>query len=331
MPSLTIRSPASTYCLLVILLSGRGPLGRASDGALVALPTLPEGDQGIAAHYPNDDGIEYDPAVIFRDDFESGDMRNWDNWFQKVDVRFAEEPANVHTGRRSLEFTVPQQNTELSDGVVKDFKEGQDVVFLRYYSKFDRGFDQVGSSHNGAILEARSPGLPYSSPGVRANGKNKFIVSLEDWRGEVTTPSPGALNVYVYDPEQRSDYGDHFFPTGTVLPHGDQPGDFGPDFVPRLDFTPALDRWYCYELMVKANTPGKRDGRIAFWVDGKLIGDFPNLRLRDVATLKINRATLSLHIRNNTVRENKKWYDDVVAATSYIGPLADKRFSTTHP
>jgi hypothetical protein len=82
-----------------------------------------------------------------------------------------------------------------------------------------------------------------------------------------------------------------------------------------------LGQWYCYELMVLANTPGKRDGRIACWLDGKLIADFPNLRLRDVASLKINHAALDLHIGSNRVRENRKWYDDVVIATSYIGPV----------
>jgi hypothetical protein len=317
--------------LLVILLSGASGTGRAEQAALVPLPPLPEGEQGIAARHPNDEGIELDPAVIFHDDFESGDLRNWDNWFQKVDTRFAEEPANVHRGRRSLEFTVPQQEAELSNGVVRDFKEGQDVVFLRYYSKFEKGFDQTGSSHNGAILSARAPGLPYATPGLRADGKNKFIVSLENWRGDFGTPSPGSLNVYVYAPEQRSNYGDHYFPSSTVLPDSTQPGDFGPDFVPRPDFTPELGRWYCFELMVRANTPGERDGRIAFWVDGKLLADFPNLRLRDVESLKINAAELSLHIRHNTVRANKKWYDDVVAATAYIGPISDRKFSATHP
>jgi hypothetical protein len=54
--------------------------------------------------------------------------------------------------------------------------------------------------------------------------------------------------------------------------------------------------------MVRANTPGQRDGRIACWLDGKLIADFPNLRLRDVATLKMDRAGLMLHIKSNTTR-----------------------------
>jgi hypothetical protein len=78
---------------------------------------------------------------------------------------------------------------------------------------------------------------------------------------------------------------------------------------------------------VKANTPGQRDGRIAFWLDGQLIADFPNLRLRDTTALKIDRFTLDLHVLNNNLAAARKWYDNVVAATSYIGPMV----SSTQP
>jgi len=289
-------------------------------------PPLPEGNQGIASRYPGDRGIEADPAVLFHDDFESGEpLKRWDNSFQKADIRFAQEPENVHGGKRALEFTVPKQKAELSDGVVKELGSGQDVVFMRYYSKLDKGFDQTGSSHNGGLLSAQAPGVPYSTPGVRADGRNKFIVSFEDWRGNAATTPPGELNVYVYHPEQRSEYGDHFFPSGNVLPYSTRPGNFGAHFVARPDIIPELGRWYCFELMVRANTAALRDGRIACWLDGKLIADFPNLRLRDVDTLKINAASLCLHIGSNTVRENKKWYDDLVIATAYIGPVAETR------
>ena len=144
---------------------------------------------------------------------------------------------------------------------------------------------------------------------------------LENWRGDAATASPGDLNIYVYHPLQRSQWGDHFFPTGLVMPNTSIPFDFGPDFVSRLDIIPTLDQWYAYELMVKANTPGKNDGRIAAWVDGKLAMDFPNLRLRDVASLTIDRFALCFHIGSNPNGQSKKWYDNVVAAKSYIGPL----------
>ncbi len=48
--------------------------------------------------------------------------------------------------------------------------------------------------------------------------------------------------------------------------------------------------------------------------------DFPNLRLRDVAALKIDRVALEFHFRSNP-RETFIYYDNVVAATEYIGPL----------
>jgi hypothetical protein len=74
--------------------------------------------------------------------------------------------------------------------------------------------------------------------------------------------------------------------------------------------------------MLRANTPGEPDGRIACWIDGRLAADFPHLRLRDTPELKINHAALDLHVGSNPKRENRKWYDDVVIATSYVGPMA---------
>jgi hypothetical protein len=76
--------------------------------------------------------------------------------------------------------------------------------------------------------------------------------------------------------------------------------------------------------MLQANMPGSRDGRIALWLDGTLIADFRNLRLRDIDTLRIDRFNLSLHIGSNTRAPAHKWYDDVVAATSYIGPVFER-------
>ncbi|AIE85832.1 hypothetical protein [Fimbriimonas ginsengisoli] len=299
-------------CLLLArLLSAQEPL---------AAP-LPEGNVGLASKYPGDRGIEKDPAVIFRDDFEVGlPQDRWDNVFQKETVQIATAKENVHGGSRSIEMTVPKQRQEKSNAVVKDLK-GYDTVFLRVYSKFDPDFDQIGSSHNGLYLAAISPNISYSTPGIKADGKNKFVASFECWRGDPSTGSPGGLNVYCYHPEMRSDYGDHFFPSGLVLPSTYLKGNFGPNFLPRLDIAPKLGEWQCYELMMKANTPGRRDGRIACWLDGKLVADFPNLRLRDVDTLKINHASLDLHIGDNSIRSNRKWYDDVVIATSYIGPM----------
>lgn len=287
---------------------------------------LPEGDNGIAASHAGDVGIENDPCAIFADGFEdyakATDLgKRWDNAYQNNLIRFASEPGNFYAGAKAIEFTVPQMNAELSNGIDKIVKPERDLLFLRYYSKFQGPFDVVGSSHNGSMISAHYFNGNMATPGVPANGTNKFLAGYEDWRGDVMTPSPGPLNIYIYHPEQRTNYGDHFFPTGLVMPNTSIKYDFGPKFVPRPDVTPKLDTWYCFEYMVLANTPGQRDGRIAFWLDGKLLADFRNLRLRDVATLTIDRFGLAFHIGSNPNGEQKKWYDNVVAATSYIGPL----------
>ena len=286
---------------------------------------LPEGDNGIGRCYPGDTDIDADASVIFADDFESysdgGDLENrWDAVYQMDQIRMATETENVFAGSQSLEFTVPQQDEELSNATDKVVSDELDVLFFRYYSKFQPPYDVVGSSHNGSMISAHYFIDGNATPGVRADGMNKFLVNYENWRGEEATASPGDLNVYVYHPEQRDDYGDHFFPNGDVMPNTSLPYDFGPEFVERQNVIQELDRYYCYEYMVKANTPGERDGRIAFWLDGVLLADFQNLRLRDVASLKIDRFGLSFHIGQNPNGETKKWYDNVVAATSYIGP-----------
>jgi hypothetical protein len=296
-------------------------LGLALIAVLTAAP-LPSGNSGIAARYPLDAGIAADPAVVFADDFESyasaaGVLGKWSEAYHSANIRIATEAGNVFGGGKSLEFTVPQTNSEVSNTLAKVVSPGRDALFLRYYAKYDGGFNVLGSSHNGSTISAQ-----YCCPGVRADGYNKFLVSYEAWRDSTAAANPGRLNAYVYHPDQRDIWGDHFFPTGTVLPFSSTPFDFGPEFVSRADVTPQLGRWYCYEVMVRANTPGLRDGRIAFWLDGQLIADFQNLRLRETTALKIDRLTIDLHVYRNNLAVARKWYDNVVAATSYIGPMA---------
>ncbi len=297
-----------------------------STAAQAAPPPLPEGNAGIAANYPGDVDIASDPAVVFADDFESYTVPDdlwstWANVYQLDQIRFADEPENVYAGSQSLEFTVPQQDAELSNAVDQLVSPERDALYLRYYSKFESPFDVVGSSHNGAMISAHYFIDGQATPGIPADGMNKFLVALENWRGEPETPSPGQLNVYVYHPEQLSQWGDHFMPTGQRLPYSPEPFDFGPDFVPRPDIIPELDRWYCWEYMVQANTPGERDGRIAIWLDGALVADFHNLRFRDIESLTIDHFGLAFHIGSNPNGVTRKWYDNVVAADSYIGPI----------
>src|SRR5688572_22782787 len=116
--------------------------------ALAAEP-LPAGDQGIAANYPGDAGIDGDPLVVFADDFEgyadaSELPSRWDAAVYQVDqIRLATEPENVYAGSQALEFTVPQQEAELSNATDRVVSPELDVLYLRFYSKFRGPYDIV--------------------------------------------------------------------------------------------------------------------------------------------------------------------------------------------
>ena len=304
---------------------GPGTYGQQSAASTVAVEPLPEGSNGLAARYPGDAGLAHDPGVIHYDGFEDyASLADVNKKYEFVmgtqNMRLTKDPANVNHGKKAMQFTLPKQEEGNAAALYRVIREERDVLFLRYYAKFEKGYDQHGSSHNSGVISAHYFPNRQASPGQPADGRNKFWVSYETERGD--SPSPGRLNVYVYHPEQRTGYGDHIYPTGRIRSGPEKPLPFGPGFVSRPDIIPELDRWYCYEFMVKANTPGRHDGRIACWLDGKLIADFPNFRLRDADSLKIDIFGIALFMRPNNIRANTRWFDDVVAATSYIGPIA---------
>jgi hypothetical protein len=297
----------------------------------LAIDPLPEGETGIAARYPGDSGISTDESVIFFDDFESYGSANdltgrWDEIFSLSNFRIATEAGNYFGGSKAVEITVPAGSAEVANELRKSLSPKQDTIFIRSYSMFHPDNSVVGSSHNGLHASAS-----YCCPGVPANGANKFNVSMDVFRLDASVPNPGEATVYVYHPEQRSEWGDYWYPDGRVIPFDAIPGNFGNDFVPRPDFVPILGRWYSLELMIHANSPGKRDGRIAIWVDGSLVADWPNLRLRDVSTLRMDRISIDMHANATRSKSLRKYYDNVVVATSYIGPVSNGEIARPRP
>jgi hypothetical protein len=297
---------------------------------------------GIASRYPGDQNIASDPAVIFVDDFESYTSpsqltNNWDGAYQLPNLRIATEPNNVYSGHKSLEMKLPINPNEVSNSAKKIINPTQDTVFIRAYTKFDPGYQITGSNHNGLRLSAQYPG-----PGRRPppDGTGFFLFLLQNNILGSPRPgesAPGFTHLYSYWPRQRSNFGDHWYPDGFVVPYDSGIGEDGqpignrgdwlafpsqyPDFNPMANFLPQRDRWYCYELMVRANTPGQNNGEVKFWIDGTVVGAFPNLNVRSISTLKIDEAHIGLHAQHSA-RINKKWYDNVVIAQSYIGPIS---------
>src|SRR4029079_19442269 len=101
--------------------------------------------------------IGADPGVILRDNFESytppADAKaKWENGSGLAQMRIATESANVYSGSKAIEYTLPISTTEESCSLVKLLSPEQDTVFMRMYQKYDAGYSVPTSNHNGIHL-----------------------------------------------------------------------------------------------------------------------------------------------------------------------------------
>jgi hypothetical protein len=183
------------------------------------------------------------------------------------------------------------------------------------------------------VLTTNSIPDPFNPcTGTPRDGSKWFSFTLQNstgaGAGRAGENQPGYNQVYSYWPLQRTECGDHWYSDGWIVPYGWGPWILYPaqypDFVPMPNWQPLRGVWYCYEFMVKLNDIGKRNGEGAFWVDGQLKGRFTNLFIRSLDTLKINDTALLLHAIHSE-RVNKKWYDNVVIATKYVGPMVSAK------
>jgi hypothetical protein len=103
---------------------------------------------------------------------------------------------------------------------------------------------------------------------------------------------------------------------------------------------PLLNRWYCYEMMVKLNsyvsptpTPGSReityknDGEVMFWIDDHLYAHWTDLYIAGTSnitlkSLNIDLISVNMHERESHAWVNEKYCDNIVVATDYIGPIS---------
>jgi len=273
--------------------------------------TLPQGE-GIAREYPADRNVASHPAVIFADDFESGELgERWDSRRDdagKVLSLVAVESADGRLGAKVLRVTATLgENT--GGGLTKWF-EPADRVFIRFLVRFDEGCDYVhhfGTLRGNKGLTGADRWSGFGGAGVRPNGDERFSTALEPWGDWGRWPAPGRWNFYSYWHEMD------------VSPDGKYWGNaFRPAEQPDI----PKGQWICAEFMLAHNTPGKPDGEQAFWIDGRLRGHWTGIHWRKAAGLRANAFTLESYVTDrwtkNTV--NIVDFDDVVIAREYIGP-----------
>jgi hypothetical protein len=114
-------------------------------------------------------------------------------------------------------------------------------------------------------------------------------------------------------------------PVGYYCYHADMKGRYGSNWTWDQEKRGHLqnNRWYCIEQYAKMNTPGKNDGILRGWVDGRPAFEKTDVRMRDVDTLRIEAVWLNLYLGGSWVAKSDHhlYIDNVVIARNYIGPI----------
>ncbi len=306
---------AVAVVVFLTFLAAPGPTCQAQNAAGGEIPLLtskpapgPE-KGGLALLYPGDDGIERDARVLFVEDFETGTPEQigvrWGQIYRKENIRLTDDIHPNSPGNRSIHYK--------DNAYLYTHTKGIDTLYARFYVKFH---EKTGYIHHFVHLVADRTPTPWPKGGAGETppGDAKFSTGIEPTGRWGKFPPPGVWNFYTYWHEMKSKWGSVF--NGKQEP-----------IVP--------GRWYCVEAMLKANSnPEKADGEQAFWVDGELYGRFTGFRWRTTDKLKINSFWLLYYNTDQPARHNKDphpesrvmevWFDDIVIATEYIGPVHGK-------
>jgi hypothetical protein len=301
------RVSAGALLLLVAGAPASDPDGRLNLAAKSDLPAGP----GLAAAFRADVGLKKHPAVTFADDFESGDLgAGWDeigNKNGKV-LQFTPPGPEPALGRRCLRVEA-HLGQDTGGGLTKWF-EPADMVFIRFYTRFDPACDYV---HHFVTLRANKSlrggdkWSGFGGAGLQPEGSERFSTAIEPWGNWGRWTPPGRWNFYSYWHQMEQSRDGKYWGNSFGVP--------GAPLIPR-------DRWICVEFMLKHNTPGQADGEQAFWIDGALLGHWKGINWRKTPQLKANALTLESYITDRWTKNptNTVCFDNAVIARAYIGP-----------
>ena len=277
-----------------------------------AIPRL-----GLAARYADEAQLAKDPGVYFAAGFES---LSWAAEWSSFDPRsfasrISEDPERAF---------VPLKGSALK----VHFKKGQNLALdLRYAFHEKLGFEpeegyfryylRLGNNWSPDVDGGKLPGFAgtYGKAGWgmrKSSGKDGW--SLRGSFGVMTSLSNSMAGVT---------------PIGTYAYHADMESISGDSFHWPLSRLAGLqrNRWYCIEQYLKLNKPGQKDGVFRAWIDGRLVFERTDLRLRDVPDLKIESVWFNVYHGGVTPppRDMDLYIDNVVIAKNYIGPMSPPR------
>lgn len=269
---------------------------------------------GLAAAYARDRGLEDHPDVLFVDRFEQAPAtRRWLHERDAERLRFVDRP-DARAGFEPLDGTalaveIPAGEHRGMNSHIRLNRPGEgepSEAYFRYYLRLGLDWDPVV---DGGKLPGLSGTYGRAGWGGRpADGSNGWSARGSFMRHFPEGPLPEgwrAVGSYVY--------------------HADMQGGTGETWGWNLAPSGLLrkGRWHAVEQHVRLNTPGRSDGLLQAWVDGRLVFERSGLRFRDSNELGIESVWMNVYHGGTrpASRTMTLYIDNLVVARRYIGPM----------
>lgn len=266
---------------------------------------------GLAAQYPNDQGLETHSDVYLFSDFETSAWgADWTSGAGGSTIeRVASDPA-----RQFVPFQGTALRAEILEGAhlgmnleytfADEVGQEPEEIYFRYYLRFSDDWETPG--------RGKMPGFGGTYDRAGWGGRQSDGTNGWSARGYFATVQGGAFGEAI--------------PLGHYVYHADMLDHSGDGVFWQKDYRGFVkkNQWYSVEQYLRMNTPGQNDGILRVWVDGRLAYEKEDWRWRDIASLKIEKIWMNVYHGGLDVADKDVhlYIDNVVIAKQYIGPMA---------
>jgi len=233
--------------------------------------------------------------IIFECDFES--ERWFESWGLKAPARNTEVVTkDAAHGKKCLQIKVAKGSnygTSLEYRFKRQTGSEPEEIYFRYYLRLGADWDPKSGG--------KLPG--FGGTYGKAGWGGRSVNGKDGWsaRGLFLPHKNGATEVGFY------------------CYHADMKGKYGSNW--KWDTALKNERWYCVEQYAKMNTPGKNDGILRAWIDGKQTFEKTDVRMRDTENLKIEMIWFNVYHggKDPAAKDHHLLIDDVVISRERIG------------
>ena len=275
-----------------------------------------------ASGIPRNECAQPPTGTIFCEDFEGtnpkGNFNDYDGNPDSENLVMTDLGPPNDSVNKVIRLRVPASQSGASD-LVKVLPGSFDSLYARWYFKYETGFNFGAPNHGGGLTAGDRNFIGQS--GNRPNGSDFAYFGVQY---QNNTAKPYSYSYYRGMYQDCSTQGSCF---GDSLPCV---YDAGASYCTKPQHRPAISlpilqagKWYCVEQLVTMGTPSANgttaNGRLAFWLDGQLVGDFQDLWIRTTAGLKVQNLWISLFHHNGTHSTAGELIDNIVVSTGRIG------------